>query len=166
MVTYADVQRIYRNEKALPSLEKIDKDFYEGYVKLLSSMSGEHKTYLEKLGNEVFERRKVKIVLAAMRSPNKEPSNMTPVEKDFFCSILKAFEEHKEKAFSLEGAVTEEKKERHRKVEKAKLKFVSAVPAVIGTDLVHYGPFNEGDTADIPLENARILVEQGIAEEI
>jgi len=164
MVTYADIQRIYRTEKALPGLQKIDDDFFEEYKKLQLSMTDEHRDYLEKLGSEIFERRKVKIILSAMRSSSKEPANMAPVEREFFCRIVKDFENYKDSVFSLGGGVaTEEKKP--ASTPKVRIKFLAALPAVIGTDLVHYGPFNEGEASEIPIQNAKILIAQGIAEE-
>jgi DNA replication initiation complex subunit (GINS family) len=164
MVTYADIQRIYRTEKALPGLQKIDDNFYEEYKKLQLSMTDEHRDYLEKLGAEIFERRKVKIILSAMRSSAKEPANMAPVEREFFCRIIKDFGDYKDSVFSLGGGLAAEEKKKTA-TPKVRIKFLAALPAVIGIDLVHYGPFNEGESSDMPLQNAKILIEQGIAEE-
>jgi hypothetical protein len=38
-------------------------------------------------------------------------------------------------------------------------------PSIIGSDMVHYGPFKEGEVADMPLDNARVLVDEEAAEE-
>jgi hypothetical protein len=43
------------------------------------------------------------------------------------------------------------------------LRFVKAVPAVIGADMKVYGPFAVEDVGSMPVENARILVKQGLA---
>ena len=43
------------------------------------------------------------------------------------------------------------------------LRFVKAVPAVIGGDMKTYGPFVPEDVASVPVENAKILVKQGFA---
>jgi len=43
------------------------------------------------------------------------------------------------------------------------LRFVKAIPAVIGGDMKTYGPFAPEDVASVPVENAKILVKQGFA---
>ncbi len=43
------------------------------------------------------------------------------------------------------------------------LRFVKAIPAVIGADMKAYGPFMVEDVASLPVENAKILVKQGLA---
>jgi len=43
------------------------------------------------------------------------------------------------------------------------LRFVKAVPAIIGADMKTYGPFMVEDVASVHVDNARILVKQGLA---
>jgi len=43
------------------------------------------------------------------------------------------------------------------------IRFVSEVPAIVGTDLRAYGPFKQEDVASIPSENAHVLIERGVA---
>jgi DNA replication initiation complex subunit (GINS family) len=44
------------------------------------------------------------------------------------------------------------------------LRFLKPVPSIIGADMKSYGPFLVEDVASVPLENARILVKQGLAK--
>lgn len=44
------------------------------------------------------------------------------------------------------------------------VQITSSVPEFMGTDLEAYGPFDEGDEAEIPEDNAEILVNRGNAE--
>jgi DNA replication factor GINS len=46
------------------------------------------------------------------------------------------------------------------------LRFVKDVPAIIGADMKTYGPFKIEDVASLPVENAKILVKQSLAERI
>ena len=46
------------------------------------------------------------------------------------------------------------------------VKINSDVPEFMGTDLEAYGPFEEGDTAEVPEDNAEILENRGNAEVI
>ena len=43
------------------------------------------------------------------------------------------------------------------------LRFVKAIPAIVGSDMKTYGPFLAEDVASVPADNARILVKQGLA---
>jgi len=46
------------------------------------------------------------------------------------------------------------------------LRFVKEIPAIVGSDMKTYGPFEPEDIATLPLENARILIKQGVAVEV
>jgi DNA replication factor GINS len=46
------------------------------------------------------------------------------------------------------------------------LRFSKDVPAIVGADMKAYGPFKTEDVASLPVENAKILVKQGLAEKI
>jgi DNA replication initiation complex subunit (GINS family) len=43
------------------------------------------------------------------------------------------------------------------------LRFTKSIPAIIGLDMKTYGPFMVEDVASLPVENAKILVKQGLA---
>ncbi len=46
------------------------------------------------------------------------------------------------------------------------VRFVKPAQAITGADSTRYGPFEEEDVAVLPFENARTLIEQGIASEL
>jgi DNA replication factor GINS len=56
--------------------------------------------------------------------------------------------------------------EREKKPKKTLLRFVQEIPAIVGSDMKTYGPFEPEDIATLPQENARILVKQGVAVEV
>lgn len=45
------------------------------------------------------------------------------------------------------------------------LRFLSDTPRIAGVDLKEYGPFRKQDVAVVPMDNAKLLLENGIAEE-
>lgn len=49
---------------------------------------------------------------------------------------------------------------------KTVLRFLKEVPALIGGDMKTYGPFKVEDVATLPIENAKILIKQGLAEKV
>jgi DNA replication factor GINS len=53
-----------------------------------------------------------------------------------------------------------------REYKNAVLRFLKGVPAIIGADIKSYGPFKVEDVASLPIENAKILVKHGLAEEV
>jgi len=50
------------------------------------------------------------------------------------------------------------------KPETAKVRFLSDAPGFVGVDRSSYGPFEEGETAELPFDNAWVLVERENAE--
>lgn len=46
------------------------------------------------------------------------------------------------------------------------LRFTKSIPAIIGADMKSYGPFMVEDVASLPLENAEVLVKQGLAVQV
>ncbi len=46
------------------------------------------------------------------------------------------------------------------------LRFLKPVPSIIGTDMKSYGPFLVEDVASVPIENARVLIKQGLAKSV
>lgn len=60
--------------------------------------------------------------------------------------------------------VIEEKKRDHDDVNYKLIRFIKKTPALVGIDLLNYGPFKKEDIANIPYENAKILVEEKFAK--
>jgi DNA replication factor GINS len=46
------------------------------------------------------------------------------------------------------------------------VRFLKAIPAIVGSDMKTYGPFQPEDVGSLPIENAKILVKQGLAQNI
>ncbi|MBN2250575.1 MAG: hypothetical protein JW724_00690 [Candidatus Altiarchaeota archaeon] len=169
MVTYADVQSLCRREKASIGLQKMDDGFYREVCELLASVGDEHKGHIEKLSGEIFERRRNKIVVCALRPTGKEPENMVFVERSFYTSLVRTLSEYGKKVFAPCDEEIAKEAPAGRDgidVEKVEVRFINSIPSIIGVDMVHYGPFKEGDTARLPVGNAKVLVEQDVAEEV
>lgn len=56
--------------------------------------------------------------------------------------------------------------DREEKPKSMLLRFVQEIPAIVGSDMKTYGPFEPEDIATLPAENARILIKQGVALEV
>jgi len=107
-------------------------------------------------------------LVALIGENQKLPSGLLAVEEAAmwagFLSFAEAYQKFAEKL--LQGQVSSQalnvsvKKARKR----VALRFLKAIPAVIGADMKTYGPFMVEDVASVPVENAKILVKQGFAE--
>jgi DNA replication initiation complex subunit (GINS family) len=94
----------------------------------------------------------------------KGPSDLLTVEETRMCASFLSFTEAYQRFAKnlLQGQVLKvDVESAHKRVV---LRFVKAVPAVIGADMKAYGPFMVEDVASLPVENAKILVRQGLAE--
>jgi DNA replication factor GINS len=104
----------------------------------------------------------------AKRGKGLQEANLLPEER----YILEAEEQAERRLSKIVNALKNGQlslltsiEERHiRKL--VTLRFLRAFDAIIGVDLRRYGPFKPEDVATIPLENAKPLVEQGVAVEI
>ncbi len=46
------------------------------------------------------------------------------------------------------------------------IKFLKSIDKFIGSDFKNYGPFEKGDLSLIPIDNAKILIDKNIAEDV
>ena len=93
----------------------------------------------------------------------KVPSDLLTVEEAEICAGYVSFAEAYQKFVPglLQGQVLKvDSSKCHKRIV---LRFVKEIPAVIGADMKAYGPFMVEDVASLPLENAKILVKQGLA---
>ena len=94
----------------------------------------------------------------------KVPSDLLTVEEAEICAGYVSFAEAYQKFVQtlLRGQVV---KANLAKMcpKRVALRFVKPIPAVVGSDMKSYGPFMVEDVASLPVENAKILVKQGLA---
>jgi DNA replication initiation complex subunit (GINS family) len=105
-----------------------------------------------------------KKLIKIITESQKVPSDLLAVEEAKMCAGFLPFTEAYQRFAKnlLQGQVSKVDIEKvHKRVA---LRFVKSVPAVIGADMKTYGPFMVEDVASVPVENAKILVRQGLAE--
>lgn len=176
MVTYAEIQQIHRLEQKTPSLQNIPEKFYSEVQGLLKQVDEEeHRNAILKIAEEIYERRKSKILLHAIRSVDSEakpPANIIPAEEELYSNMINLLKTHKAIVLSkempvLEGSISkkEEKKEKKNKeIPLKKIRMLRSIPSIVGVDLNYYGPLNENDVVEMPEENAVILIREEFAE--
>ncbi len=168
MLTYADIEEIYsqeKNRKNIGTLQKIDENFYSDFTRIYNS-SEEHKDYLGKLGDGIYTERVQKILIHALRASIgniKEPPNMAREEKEIYNKILELIKTYKsELLFEKEKNNTD--KEQEKKLLEVKVRFLNSCPGIVGDDLRRYGPFKDDDVVLITEPLAKILINNKFAE--
>jgi len=170
MITFDLIRKIQREEQRSPKLAKIPDDFYSAIVSYVQQKKqiaekDDRKGVLEvksieRLVEDVFDRRERKIVTAAVNTArtNIQPENMVEEEKDFFDLVAGTIRQRRET--SLRKMFTSERGEQAELIV-----FRDEVPEFVGSDMKNYGPFKKGDIAKLPDENMKLLINQGVVEQ-
>jgi DNA replication initiation complex subunit (GINS family) len=105
-----------------------------------------------------------KKLLRIISENQKVPADLLAVEEAKLCAGFLSFAEAYRKFAEglLRGQVSAVSTAKAHK--RVALRFIKEVPAVIGADMKTYGPFLVEDVASVPVENAKILIKQGLAE--
>ena len=164
MISYADLERVYRLERDSPSLQAIPQNIYSDSLALAEAQElREHKDKIIGLAGEIYERRLRKIVLHAIRSSKeKPPENVTGQEGALYGRLAVLLAADRADVF------LQPKAEQRKTIDvsKIKVRILRPMPSIMASDLKEYGPFNGSEVVEMPEENARILITQGIAEEV
>lgn len=104
-----------------------------------------------------------------LKESQKVPADLLAAEEADLCEgflyFVEAYQDFAKKL--LQGQVSEVAVARNRKVHKrVTLRFLKAIPAVVGVDMKTYGPFLAEDVGSVPVENAKILIKKGLAEAV
>jgi DNA replication factor GINS len=171
-ITFELIRKIQREEERTPKLSRLPENFYQNvknYLqqkrKILEKMEDRKASIelknIERLIEDIFNRRERKIVIQAINSARigLNVENLTEEEKEFFNRVAEIIKSRREKILKEVIEKVEEKESVGMVV------FKENVPEFVGADLKTYGPFEKGDIAKLPEENAKILVERGLAEE-
>jgi DNA replication factor GINS len=173
-ITFELIRKIQREEQRLPKLTKLPDNFYQNANSYLqqkrktADSMGDRKVNLEvknieRLIEDVFNRRERKVLnsaLIAVRT-NIAPENLTDEEKIFFDQLAGSIKERRNTTLN---QIFEEAKE--SAVKEAQIVFKVDMEEFVGSNLRKYGPFKKGDVVILPEDNAKILLEKGIVEEL
>ena len=177
---YNELYEAWKKEKENRELQTLPKDFYSrltDYVKSLKAESRmlDRKALKARLMFREFENVK-KLVRGLVQLRYKKTLKETAAGKVMPGDVLTEEEERLHKAVlplaeSYKAFLKDVLRGRSSSVEREKpkgmlLRFLQEIPAVIGSDMRTYGPFKAEDIATLPIENARIFMEKGIAVQV
>jgi len=178
---YDELFEIWRRELVSVELGRLPPDFYSRIADYLRRIKQESRMLdrrtvkarllksemrnAKRMVRELIQTRYGKLVVKVAEG-EKLPSNvLTAEEEKINTSVLSYAETYQSFAKSiLHGHVPKvDVKQKHKR---AALRFLKDVPAIIGADMATYGPFRVEDVASLPVENAEILVKQGLVEKV
>ena len=169
MLNYSKLRELQRGEMANAELCRLEGDFYADLRAFLgtrkeAALSGSDllaiKEYenVKKIARLLVEKRMEKIVLAALRGKDEVPG-LTSEEREFLATLGGAIKENQEK---MHGLLEEAPAEAEGNIKK--IKFLKDITPYKGLDNRIYGPFKNGDVAEVPFEEAKFLLKEGTAE--
>ncbi|MFB6199977.1 MAG: hypothetical protein ABEJ83_03795 [Candidatus Nanohaloarchaea archaeon] len=191
-LTFSELRKIQKQEKRQDDLTELQDRFLlqvSSYLKMKKD-SGDEREYrsAKRVFDKIIGLRQQKIVkkarLAVKTGNTASQLNLLPREQQLFRDFKKRFKEYfnevddvleKQETELEQQKETQEQQNNEEETEEQdedqndgfkKVEMVSDVPEFMGTDLESYGPFEEGEEAEIPEENAEILVNRGSAEMI
>ena len=106
-------------------------------------------------------------LLTLITEEQKVPSDLLAVEEASLCAGFLSFSEayHGFVKRLLLGQVLEVGVAKAPRPQgRVALRFLKAIPAIVGVDMKIYGPFLAEDVGSVPVENAKGLVKRGLAE--
>lgn len=159
MITFESLRKVQQQEKG-GKLSKLPDDFFQGVTQYMSELDEddlEHKN-AEKVLDEIIQSRLWKLLKLAYSEATGtkiEKANFTEQDYKTFNSISEIISSHLTKVLNRENSKREQPN--------ILVEFSSDFPQFVGIDGKEYGPFSKGQLAEVPEENAKILVTKGAA---
>jgi len=179
---YDELYEAWKRERANEEIQGLPRDFYARlaeYVKKLREESRmlDEKTIRGKLMSQEGKnvRKMVKDllllryrkILRKVMAEKTLPRELLTEEEERVCgdfvSLFESYDSFLKDVLQGRPARIERRREEKKQMV---VRFLQAVPAIIGSDMKPYGPFKSEDVATLPIENARILIRQGVAVEV
>jgi DNA replication factor GINS len=185
---YAELYTAWQREIENSAIQPLPADFYKRVSRYVQQIKTETQTpdkgnlkaslmeqeylYVNRMIKELLRTRYKKLLKIVKGGQKLLPDILTSEETEFLTGLLPFAEAYSNFAKSLlqgktpKSVITPaEPKEITAEVQhkRVTLRFVKAIPAIVGSDMKTYGPFLAEDVASVPADNAKILVKQGLA---
>lgn len=183
-MNYRDLYEALKKEKGNNELQLLEKKFFAKISQHIKAQREELEMIDEKtlrgrliakegsntrrLLASLVEHRRYKIFNAVLDGKQISSEFLTNEEEIIYSKVLSAKEEtDKTLKTTLQGHVLKTNNiEIFERPKKILVRFLQAIPAIVGSDMRTYGPFKIEDIASIPIENANILIKRGMAVEV
>ncbi len=121
------------------------------------------KLFFQNLISSVKGYEKIKAISIYDEEKIIRPAIATEVNLDEIIGTKRVEKPLEEIAPSISQITSEIKEEKFNYVI---VRFLKETPALVGIDLMNYGPFRKEDIASLPLENVKILINEKFAEKV
>jgi len=174
---YNELYNAWRREIEEVSLGGLPPDFYARIADYLRRINEESRIDKKSVKVNLLEREaqnvkrmlnellwaRYKKMVKTITQEQKLPSELLTVEEAKMCESFVTFSCAYQKFAKglMQGQTAKVEAEVSHK--RLTLRFTKNTPTIIGLDMKTYGPFAVEDVASLPVENARILVKQGLA---
>jgi DNA replication initiation complex subunit (GINS family) len=172
---YEKLVKVWRENRTCEALIKIPEDFFTRNSALIKSLQKSGKSVLEAdiratlllrmlfLLQDTLLLRLAKILEVVKEKKALDPSLLSPEEVTFL-TIIKGGELFGENTLEVLAGKSQPLRVKGRKFKLVRM--LEDLPAIVGMDLVTYGPFKKEDIVLIPYDNAKILITKELAMEI
>lgn len=178
---YNELYEAWRKERESEEIQALPRDFFAQLADYISKIKEEGRMLDEKtlrgrlllqerekvlrLTEELVRARYEKIMHLVSAGKVVSGTSLTEQEISLYEKTLPSTESYLGVLDTiLQGRLS--KVEEKVKSKNVVVRILKEIPAIIGVDMRTYGPFKPEDVASLPVENARILIEEDAAEEI
>jgi DNA replication factor GINS len=180
-MSYNELYEIWKQEVENKEFGKFPSDFYLKVADYLRRLKEEGRMLdkrtvkadllrkeldnARKMISDIVQMRRKKLIQKMIQG-EKIPSGFLTIEEEkIYRGILPLMEAYSNFAKEiLSGHIAKIDIEQNQK--RAVLRFLKDTPTIVGVDMKTYGPFKVEDIASLPVENAKIMVKQGLAEKV
>jgi len=178
---YKELNEVWKRELESDELENLSPDFYSRIADYLRRLKEESRMLdkrtvkatllkqemqnVKRMFHDLIHTRYKKLIRKAAKGEKIQSNVLTVEEEKIYAGFSSLAETYWSFAKNiLRGYVPKVDVEQEHK--RAVLRFLKDVPAIIGADMKTYGPFKVEDVASLPIENAKVLIKQGLAEKV
>ncbi|MCW4040415.1 MAG: hypothetical protein NWE83_06660 [Candidatus Bathyarchaeota archaeon] len=181
---YTTLYHLWETEKGQLALQTLNRTFFQDLSRYVKSLREEVQSLDEKTWKAellIEEQKRIKTLLLdlivtrfqKMLDAVKEERDLIPdqltIEEEYSYNALQLTWKHTQTiaADILRGRPPKIASDLSMKKPKRLLiRFLQAIPAIVGPDMKTYGPFKEEDVAYLPTENAEVLIKRNIAIDV
>ncbi|RJS79458.1 hypothetical protein CW708_02135 [Candidatus Bathyarchaeota archaeon] len=177
---YGELFEAWKRELENEKIMKLASDFYSRVAEYLHKIKEEsrmldrktvkarllklEKRNVEYMLRELVKKRHEKIIKILKNGDSLPKEMLTVEERKVYGEAFPLAEAYKNFVEDLiSGILMKQAEQKHKRVA---LRFLKETPTIVGVDMKTYGPFKIEDIASLPIENAKILIKQGLAEKL
>lgn len=185
---YEKLYAIWLKEIENEDLQNLPSSFYEELSRYINTLrKGLNNENLNRIESKIIETelknahfmikdlcifRLEKILKNISRKDETIEDKINPVEKKYFKPLIDSLRNYFVFISNiLEGKIVGEVKKKLRSIkvedfkrEKIAVRILENLPAIVGTDMKVYGPFNKGDIVVLPSKNVETLIKRNKAK--